>query len=225
MDCRMSGILRSRLHWLMPFSLDSTRSVASRWSPTLLFCSVPLWPPAWILLDFPPNLLWNCGPVCWDVCVTSPWCKCYHSWYDPQCFCQMPNMPLGPACSSQDSIVNLIPKLVPWKVFWCVAGWFLPKMPRFGVGVCGRGIVKSPCAGRNPHILFAMWVSYERSGSLKLEDVWPCRRERWWVVLSALALGQIAPPSTLCIGRICVWSLVSFVWLFSPLLGEDFPVD
>ena len=26
---------------------------------------------------------------------------------------------------------------------------------------------------------------------LKLEDVWPCRRERWWVVLSAMALGKI----------------------------------
>ena len=27
---------------------------------------------------------------------------------------------------------------------------------------------------------------------LKLEDVWPCRRERWWVVLSAAALGRIS---------------------------------
>ncbi len=30
---------------------------------------------------------------------------------------------------------------------------------------------------------------------LKLEDVWPCRRERWWVVLSALALGRISLKS------------------------------
>ena len=27
--------------------------------------------------------------------------------------------------------------------------------------------------------------------TLRLEDVWPCRRERWWVVMSACALGKI----------------------------------
>ena len=52
-------------------------------------------------------------------------------------------------------------------------------------------------AASNRHVqeelrTFTVQCGYHMSDVvLKLEDVWPCRRERWWVVLSAHAIGKI----------------------------------
>ena len=52
-------------------------------------------------------------------------------------------------------------------------------------------------ASSNRHVqeelqTFCTQCGYHMSdATLRLEDVWPCRRERWWVVLSASAIGKV----------------------------------